>query len=56
MLSVLVEDIAVSFNSWNSGSLVDVGQVLGDGLVNRAGLGELVEVACNNDVGEGVLV
>lgn len=56
LLRVLVEDIAVSLVLGDLGGLVDVGEQAGEGLVDRAGLDELVEVAGDDDVGKTALV
>lgn len=57
LLSVLVEDVAVPFDSWNPGSFVNVSHAsVGQGLVDGTSLDEFVEVATDDDVGVTVLV
>lgn len=56
LLRVLVIDVGVTLQLRDAGSVVNVGEYRGEGLVYRAGLNKLVEVSSNDDVGQGVFL
>jgi len=51
----LVEDVAVSFFNRNLRNLIDIGEKVGKGLVNRSRLNVFIEVTSNDDIGERIL-